>query len=129
MAKIGSFGKVVFEVSDKRIKTPTRLEKRLYMRLAEHEIAYTKNKLEVLGEGLSEVTLRIRFSVELGVNPKEELKTLEELLTQGEAQILMLGDENLGKYVIEEIRERVVRTDNKGNVLSAEVEIRLREYK
>jgi len=128
MAKIGNFGKVVFEVSDKRIRTPARLEKRLYKRLAEHEIAYAKNKLEVLGEGLSEVTLRVKFSVELGVNPKEELKTLEDLFTQGEAQPLMLGDENLGKYVIEELRETIVRTDNKGNILSAEVEMRLKEY-
>ena len=128
MANIGSFGKIVFEVSDKKIKTPSRLEKKLCMRLAEHEIAYAKSKLEVLGEGLGEVTLKVKFSAELGVNPKNELKALEELFAKGEAQPLMLGDENLGKYVIEELRMIITRTDDKGRIFSAEVEMRLKEY-
>jgi len=128
MPRLGSFGPLVFEVSDERVRTPARFERRLSARLVEHEVVGGKARLERTGYTLSDVTLRMKFTVEMGLDPAEELSRLEALLFEGSAHPLLLGKWNLGRFTLAEIREVITRTDGKGRILATEVEVKLKEY-
>ena len=128
MPRLGSFGPLVFEVSDERVRTPARLERRLSARFAEHEVVGDKARLERTGCNLSEVTLRMKFTVEMGLDPAEELSRLEVLLSEGSVHPLLLEKRNLGRFTLAEIREVITRTDGKGRILATEVEVKLKEY-
>ncbi|PIC80549.1 hypothetical protein CSV75_01795 [Sporosarcina sp. P18a] len=130
MAVIGSFGTVVFEVTPKKINSFTDLEKSNKSRWSEHEIHGKKAKLEFEGAGLIDINYRLLLRVENGINPMKEIAKLEKMNDGGKAAPFILGSKPLSpnKFVITEISEALKNIDQRGNILSAEVTISLKEY-
>ena len=127
---IGSFGEVVFEVSSERIRTFRDFQIQHSAKYTEHAIHGRKGLLEFTGLSASTASLSIRLDAGLGINPKEELNTLHEILTKHEALPFILDGEPQGDglWVLESIGENYEIIDNHGTAIAVEVSIKLKEY-
>lgn len=130
MAKIGSFGDVIFEVSQKKILTFKELEMKSSAKWDEHSIHRNKAKLEFDGPGLIDLNYTILLRAEQGINPMKEIAKLERIKNKGEAHLFILGQKPLApnKFVIVDTSVDLKNIDQKGNILSAEVTLSLKEY-
>lgn len=127
---IGSFGDLVFEVSAEKIRTFRDFYIRHSAKYTEHAIHGRKGLLEFTGLSASSAGLNIRLDAGLGINPKEELNTLHEILTKHEALPFILDGEPQGDglWVLESIGENYEIIDNQGMFIAVEVSLRLKEY-
>ena len=127
---IGSFGDIVFEVSDEKVKTFRDLQIQRSAQYAEHSIHGRKSLLEFTGLTAASASLAISLKAWLGVNPKEELYTLREALEKHIAMPLIFDGEPQGDglWVIESLDEKFEIIDNHGTFTSIDVSLKLREY-
>ena len=127
---IGSFGEVVFEVSADRLRTFRDFQIQRSAKYSEHAIHGRKGLLEFSGLSASTASLNIRLDAGLGVNPKEELSTLHDILNNHEALPFILDGEPQGDglWVLESIGENYEIIDNHGTAIAVEVSLKLKEY-
>ena len=125
---IGTFGEVVFETSAARIRTFDAFRRTGKARFARHAVMDRKPRLQFTGGDLDRIEFQMRFDVSLGVNPKEEIDKLREILAAGVERQLIIGGEPRGKFVLEELAESWTHVDNAGRLLVAAVDIKLQEY-
>ena len=127
---VGSFGNVVFEVSHEKVRTFKDFQIQRSAKYSEHAIHGRKGLLEFSGLSASTASLNIKLAVWLGVNPKEELTTLHDILNNHEALPFILDGEPQGDglWVLESISENYEIIDNKGAVIAVEVSLKLKEY-
>ncbi|MEQ6355913.1 phage tail protein [Lysinibacillus sp. M3] len=130
MVKIGSFGDVIFEVSQKKTLTFNDLEMKSSPKWDEHSIHRNKAKLEFDGPGLIELNHTLLLRAEQGINPMKEITKLERMRDKGEAHHFILGQKPIApnKFVIIDTSAGLRNIDQKGNVFSAEVTVSLKEY-
>ena len=129
-APIGAFADIVFEVSSERVFTYDDYQRNSKSRFAKHELINQATVVEWLGRELEEITFNMKFSVTLGVNPKEEANRVRELCHDGVADYLILGNEVIGDnlWVIETLSEKATAWDNAGNILFSELSVKMLEY-
>lgn len=127
---IGSFGKRIFTTSDQRILTFKGFTYKTAARFAEHEALHTKPKTEYLGPGLDAVTFSITLRMEMGMNVMEELEAWRKLAANGNAERLMVGKKRLGRgrWIVTDCSEAWNVITNRGQLLSAAMDISLKEY-
>lgn len=127
---IGSFGSIAFEVSSERVFTYDDYRRDTKARYSKHELINMPPVHEWLGEDTEEISFKMIFSVSLGVNPAEEVARLRQMCLDGEADYLVLGDAVIGNnlWVIESVGEAAKAWDNAGNILVAEVDVKMIEY-
>ena len=70
---LGSYGYIVFTVSNGKVLTFDGLEKDLSARFSKQEIHLNKPVLEFIGEDLAEIKLNIKLDTSLGINPKKQI--------------------------------------------------------
>lgn len=96
---------------------------------AQHDLATGKPTLQPMGETLSQVTLDIQLRQFIGHDVTGTIEKLEKLRASGESQKLVFGSGIYqGNYVIKNIQSKVIRTDAKGVVQSADLTINLLEF-
>jgi phage protein U len=118
-------GTIRFEL----LETPESVRQRDKWDYVEHKVLDEKSHLQKMGKSLQELTLKIKLSTSFGTDPKEMLSIIYENAKKEEPLPFILGDGTIvGKYVIEEITKEWKRTDNKGRLLSVELEIKLKEW-
>ena len=82
-----------------------------------------------MGKSLQELTLKIKLSTAFGTDPQKLLSAIYKNAEKEEPLPFILGDGTIvGKFVIEEIAKEWKRTDNKGRLLSVELEVKLKEW-
>ena len=128
MSQIGSLGNIVFETSDALIRNFQELEDRRHARYATHDVLKLEQKLQFLGLDLAEINLQMKFHHRF-CQPRAEIDALKALLASHEAKLLQIGGSPLGSFVIEEIRSIWRQVTDKGELLTARADVRLREYK
>ena len=130
MAKIGSFGDLVFKVSDKTVKTFDEMNWEFSSKYETHDRHIKADLLEFLGPEIETISFSITFSVLLGVNPYKELKKLRKMVRKGNAERLVLGGKVYGEYkwVMQAGSTELSRFDGKGNLWAAKVKVTLKEY-
>ena len=118
-------GTVRFEL----LETPESVRQRDKWDYVEHKVLDEKSHLQKMGKSLQELTLKIKLSTSFGTDPQKLLSIIYENAEKEEPPPFILGDGTIiGKYVIEEITKEWKRTDNKGRLLSVELEIKLKEW-
>ncbi len=127
---IGSFGEVVFEVSDEKVRTFRDYQIQRSAKYSEHAIHGRKGLLEFTGLSPASASLSIKLDAGLGVNPKEELNNLREILNKHEAVPFILDGEPQGDglWVLESLNENFEIIDNHGTFISINVSLNLKEY-
>jgi hypothetical protein len=79
MAKIGSFGSLVFSVSENTVKTFDGMNWDFSADYATHDRHIKADLLEYMGPGIESISFSMTLSVFLGVNPLKEIKKLREM--------------------------------------------------
>ena len=130
MAKIGSFGNLVFSVSDRTVKTFDGMSWDFSADYATHDRHIKADLLEYMGPGIEGISFSMVLSVFLGVNPLKEIKKLREMVREGYAERLVIGGKVYGSYkwVMQKGTVDFQRFDNTGNLLAAKVKVTLKEY-
>lgn len=124
---LGNYGEIVFEVSDSMIRTFQGMEREHTANYAEHEVVDGKNLLQFTGLGLQTITFTMSFSARF-CNPRAELNALQAQLEGHQANMLIIAGKPVGLYVLEKVRETWGHTTGKGELLSAAVQVDLKEY-
>lgn len=95
---------------------------------AQHERIENKPILQFLGKNLQEENIKLNFHRTFCV-PEDELKNLVDVADKAEPLKFIKGNgEYVGVFVIEEIGKTVEQTSAEGDLLSIQVDLRLREY-
>lgn len=130
MANIGTLGNVVFEVSSELIRTFDDYTRKSTARLAAHEIIGQKPVLEFLGPAIEEISITIKLSAFCGVSPEKEANELRRICETGEIVNFIINGTpvSTNKWLIESVEEAAKAYDSKGNILTAEVRLVLKEY-
>lgn len=130
MAQIGALGDIVFEVSDKTVRTFQSMSWQGSVRIAEHKRHNMNAMTEFEGIDADVITFKITLSTALGVDPMTELKKIWKYERGGIYVPLVVGDHAYGKnyWLIKNHKTDMQRFDKSGNLISASVTISLIEY-
>lgn len=127
---IGSYGDVVFEVSDKKVLTFDGFQRTNEPRWKEHSVIGQKPILEFEGPGVDPITFTILLRAELGVNPEEQMAKLRKFARWGQKALFIRGNKPISTnyWVIKKVSETHKNIDNQGNVMTIEAQLDLLEY-
>ncbi len=130
MAKIGSFAKLAFSVSEKTVRTFDKISWKTSAKYATHDRHIKRDVQEFLGPEPGSVSFTMAFSVFHGINPLKEVKKLNKMVEKGITGRLVLGGKVYGSYkwVISEVSSEMERYDNKGNCWAATAQVTMKEY-
>jgi phage protein U len=130
MAKFATFGDITFEVSPKKIYTFDEFTRSGSARWSSHEIINKKPMPEFLGPDQDEITFLIRLSIMHGVDPRKELDKLRMFKDTGKTAPFIIGSAPISNsyWYIESLKERHKTYDSKGQLITAEAELTLKEY-
>lgn len=127
---IGTFGDIVFQVSDEKIFTPHTFSMTVGSEWATHDNIGGKQKSEYVGSSLRKISFDITLSAEMGVNPRKLLQRLEQMAEGSEAYLLVIGGKPIGAHLwrLVSLSEEWQTVLNRGEVISATASISLEEY-
>ena len=125
---VGSFGQVVFQVSEKTLSVVRDVQRKTAARVEEHQVSGAKPRLEFIAPELAETGFKVFWHRGFGVNPRTEIRRLRELCEAGAAQYLILGGENFGRCVVTEVTENWRHAGPSGAPLVAEASLTFKEY-
>lgn len=128
---IGTLGRnVVFEVSNDRVFTFSELTREVTSRWTNHEPQGVKPKPEFLGAGLQTASLTITLSATLGVRPRDVLEAIENMVENGTAETLVIGNRPVGSnpFRLTGSSEAWNTVYNRGELARATLTISLEEY-
>lgn len=95
---------------------------------AQHERIENKPLLQFLGKNLLEENIKLNFHRSFCI-PEDELKNLVEVADKVEPLKFIKGNgEYIGVFVIEEIGKTTEQASPEGDLLSIQVDVRLKEY-
>ena len=124
---IGTFGRIVFEVSGDKIRTFSNFSRKTGAVFGEHQILGGKPLLQFSGQNNDEVSFKIQLNYGLGVNPFEEISTLRLLISSGDSANLIIGGKVIGKFVAVDLNESWRNTIG-GFPYIIEADLTLKEY-
>lgn len=125
---VGSFGSVVFSVSEDRVYLIDNLTHKVAARIEEHKVTGGKPRLEFLAPELNESKFNIFLNANFGVSPLMELQRLEEMCSEGRPARLILGGRNLGQNLLTEVSEEWRKSLANGRVIIAAASVTFKEY-
>lgn len=99
-------------------------------RWAKHDLMGEKPVLEFLGPDVEEISFKMLFRSDLGVDPRAEIERLRQMRDEGAVFPLVLGNQTVGEnfWVLKSLSSQVTYWNKYGQPLSAEVSVTLQEY-
>ena len=95
---------------------------------AQHERIENKPILQFLGKNLLEEDIRLNFHRSFCV-PEDEIKLLTDAADEAKPLKFIKGNgEYLGAFVITEIQKATEQTTPEGDIISIQIDLKLREY-
>jgi phage protein U len=131
MATIGTLGNdITFSVSRNQVNTFDNMKWDSSAQFAAHNRHLKDVLLEFTGTDADKISFSAYFSVFLGVDPMTEIVKLLTAERTGKVMRLVIGSKAYGKnkWVITGTSKSLERFDNKGNLLTAKVDISLMAY-
>lgn len=127
---LATLGDYEFEVSAERVRTFQGLKFSNSAAYAEHKVLGRPSLLEFTGLNASTASLTVFLDITQGVDPMEEISRFYEAMNNHEALGFTLGGEVMGRglWVIESLDEEYETVSNKGVVMRARVDLKLKEY-
>ena len=130
MGEIGKLGSLItFEVSSKKILTPSDLELKASGSWSYHDIISKKPRSEFNGAGLRSMSFSIVLSAEHGTKPRDTMNSIIKAVESGTVMDFALGGKAIGnKWIIKEASNAFDIVLNKGEVAKLTTKITLEEY-
>lgn len=130
MAKIGTFGNLVFSVSENTVKTFDKISWNTSAKYTTHDRHIKADVQEFLGPEPGSISFTMAFSVFHGTNPLSEVMKLNKMVNQGIVERLVIGGRVYGSYkwVISAVSSEMKRYDNKGGCWAATAKVSMKEY-
>lgn len=125
---LGRFGSLNFICTSKKVQTFSGLSRSHDIRYAPHDLIGKMPMLEFVGYGLYKTKFSMRFDMTLGVKPSACLAKLQRMMENKQYKWLVVGEEFLGRYVIESIEEDFKTFAGDGTLIVAEVSLNLIEW-
>lgn len=119
---------ITFEVSADLVRTFTDGKRSGEGRWATHEVHLAKPLSEFLGPGLDKISLSVRFDLDRGVVPRDELRNLRLMRDGGLVLTFVIGGELVGDYTLKGLAEDWRRFNAHGVLTTAFAELSLEEY-
>jgi len=96
---------------------------------AQHDHAAGKASLQAMGEVLDEITIDIQLRRFFGHDVSGMIEKIEKMKKSGEPQKLVFASGIYqGEFVVKRVSSKVIRTDSKGAVSSADLTVELLEF-
>lgn len=125
---VGSFGTVVFQVSEEQLALVSHVQHKAAARVEEHQVVGEKPRLEFIAPELEEISFSVFWHIAFGLNPLTEIKKLRELCNAGAAYHLILGGHNFGKCLLLDMSDDWGHSGPKGAPLTARASLTFKEY-
>jgi len=127
---IGSFGGIIFQVSDETLLTLSNFLRSGGARFAVSERLGQKPSAEYISPNQGSITFDIILKSSLGVNPGEMIDTIIAYSEAGETFPLIVGTKGHGsdKWYIETYSIGIQSLDANGDIASATAALTLKEY-
>ncbi|MBP7212344.1 phage tail protein [bacterium] len=104
------------------------IEETVSYNYAEHERINNKPVLQFMGLNLQEQNIKLNFHNSFCV-PEDEIKKLKTVANKAEPLKFIKGNgEYVGVFVLSEIISTTEQTSKEGDLISVQVDLRLREY-
>lgn len=104
------------------------IEETVSYNYAEHERINNKPVLQFMGMNLQEQNIKLNFHNSFCV-PEDEIKKLKTVANKAEPLKFIKGNgEYIGVFVVSEIVSTTEQTSKEGDLISVQVDLRLREY-
>ena len=128
--QIGCLGDIIFEVSDKVVKTIDKFKWNGSASIHTHSRHLDNSLQEFSGIEPDEITFTITLSKYLGADPLIDIVKIFDYERAGESVPLTIGSKAYGKYrwLIKSHKTTYEHYDRQGNVTSATVDLSLVEY-
>ena len=130
MAKIGTFGKLRFKISDREALIFQNMKRELSGKWNQMERIGQKPLVSFGGPELQKITFTVFLDAGLGVSPRDLLEEMEEMAERGTAEYLIIGQRQVGsgRWVRVKSSEAWDKIRNKGELLRATAELTLQGY-
>lgn len=104
------------------------LQERSSYNYAQHDRINNKPVLQFLGKNLQEQDLKLNFHRTF-CTPEDEIKKIKEVADKATPLKFIKGNgEYIGVFVIEEIQSSTEQASSEGDLISIQVDIRIKEY-
>lgn len=104
------------------------LQERSSYNYAQHDRINNKPVLQFLGKNLQEQDLKLNFHRTF-CTPENEIKKIKEVADKATPLKFIKGNgEYIGVFVIEEIQSSTEQASSEGDLISIQVDIRIKEY-
>ncbi|NCC16541.1 MAG: phage tail protein [Clostridia bacterium] len=127
---IGSYGPIIFSVSDKKALTFSSLSRSAGSEWASHETLRGKKRSEYIGAALQAISLEITLSAMHGVRPRQTAETLVQMAEDGAVYSFVVGGKPIGNnlWKLVSVSDDWKRIYSKGEVSEITVSLSLEEY-
>lgn len=125
---IGSFGGIYFKASSDVMQTFTDLKRTAQGRYETHEVIGKKPLTEFLGPELDTGSFTMSLDASLGVKPSKMIEKVLSYARTGTAHHFILGGRNLGMYNITSASATYGIVTGSGGVVSAKIDVSMKEY-
>lgn len=130
MPTIASFANKVFQVDSNKIYTFDNFQYSSTLQVEKQDAAGKKPSTYNKGPDLDTISLTIKLSADMGVNPRNEWGSWKTLLNKGVAYPFILGGVPLNncKWLLIDVTPSNFILDNQGKILSLELSLQFQEY-
>lgn len=130
-SNIGTFGDIVFETSDLKVLNPLGIQRTGGAKWATQELVAGKPRTQYLQPKLRTVSFSIKLSAQHGVKPRAMLDKLMQMAEGYTAYRLVIGGKPLSTlpWRLTEVSESWGHMYNRGELVTAEVNLTLEEYR
>lgn len=125
---VGSFGDIVFRTFWGEVQTFDNLKIKQAAEYAEHKVINEKPKLEYTGMSLKEITMDVKLSSTLGLDPNKTVALFREYIENGDVYPLVIGGNFLGEYVMQASDEAWKTITLLGFVREINLNLTFKEY-
>jgi phage protein U len=104
------------------------IEETVSYNYAEHERINNKPVLQFMGQNLQEQDIKLNFHNSFCI-PEDEIKKLKAVANKAEPLKFIKGNgEYVGVFIVSEIVSTTEQTSKEGDLISVQVDLKLREY-
>lgn len=127
---VGFMADIPFVVSSQYIYTFDDYGRESGGRWAQHDIIGQKPVLEFIGPDVEKISFTMQLRTDQGISPAKQIKKLRKLRDTGASFPLVIGGKLItdNLWVIESLDESVTFWSKLGGILSAKVNVTLKEY-